>query len=325
MGRLRQRLLVTTALVGIALGSHAPKARALDSNVSRLYQQTPWAAPAVDGFNSKWDGFGGSLNSRSYYGSHGSFSLPLGGQWGLQVDGTAGSLDRKTFSGGGGHLFWRNPSRGLIGVYGHYTDWNQFGSVHASHVGGEVEAYAGRWTLQALVGAEFGNSASNIVGQSVVITPPTVGIPGSIVTSTLVQSYDVKTRFMDQVNLKYYFTDNWDAYVGHRYLAGKNALALGSEMAVPLGRGVMASAFVEGRVGSGNFEGIWGGLRVYFGQKEKSLIRRHREDDPTTWDTLFSIIGNFNQNLFQSTQGLGALPPPPPPPPTPPTDIIDLT
>jgi hypothetical protein len=86
----------------------------------------------------------------------------------------------------------------------------------------------------------------------------------------------------------------------------------------------MASAFVEGRVGSNQFEGIWGGLRVYFGQKEKSLIRRHREDDPTTWDTLFSIIGNFRQNTFQSIQGLGALPTPPvphhPPPPPPPPD-----
>ena len=54
----------------------------------------------------------------------------------------------------------------------------------------------------------------------------------------------------------------------------------------------MASAFVEGRIGEGDFHGVWGGLRVYFGQKDKPLIDRHRQDDPTVWgvDSLFSSI-----------------------------------
>ena len=215
---------------------------------------------------------------------------------------------------GGGHLFWRNPSQGLLGVYASYTNWDRFGGVHATHVAAEGEVYLGRWSLRTIIGAEFGNSASQSFS-SVYVTPPAIGIPGAITTATLVQSYDVKTRFIDQVNLKYYFTDNWQGYVGHRYLAGKNALALGSEIGLPLGGGVMGTAFVEGRVGSSNFEGTWGGLRFYFGQKNKTLIRRHREDDPLPWDNLFSIIGNFNQNGSQSVQGLGALPPPPPPPP----------
>ena len=30
---------------------------------------------------------------------------------------------------------------------------------------------------------------------------------------------------------------------------------------------------------------MWGGIRFYFGQKDKSLIRRHREDDPNVWDS----------------------------------------
>jgi hypothetical protein len=322
MGCLRQRVLITTALVGVAVASYPISAHALDSNAARLYAQTPWGAPAVDGLNSRWDGLGGSLNSRSLYEGRGFVALPLGGQLGLQFDGTAGSLDSKAFYSGGGHLFWRNPYSGLLGLYGNYIQWNQFGDVNVAHVAAEGEAYWGRWTLQGIIGAEFGNSASNVI-QAVTITPPTIGIPGSIVTTTFIESYDVKTRFMDQVNLKYYFTDNWDGYIGHRYLAGRNALALGSEMAMPLGRGVMASAFVEGRVGSSNFEGIWGGLRIYFGQKDKTLIRREREDNAPAWDKLFSLIGNARQNTTQSIQGLPGLAAPltPPPPPLPPPPI----
>ena len=144
------------------------------------------------------------------------------------------------------------------------------------------------------------------------MTPPAIGISGAINTVVLTQSYDVKTRFMDQINLQYYVTDNWHAYIGHRYLGGKNALALGSELGLPLGRGVMASAFVEGRIGSASFEGVWGGLRFYFGQKDKTLIRRCREDGVCPWDILPSIVNNSNQRVSSSSQRTAPLSPPPP-------------
>jgi endosialidase-like protein len=57
---------------------------------------------------------------------------------------------------------------------------------------------------------------------------------------------------------------------------------------------LMAAAFIEGRIGENDFDGIWGGLRFYFGQKDKTLIQRHRQDDPIEWvpETLFSIVNN---------------------------------
>jgi hypothetical protein len=58
----------------------------------------------------------------------------------------------------------------------------------------------------------------------------------------------------------------------------------------------MTSAFVEARTGEGQFNGVWGGLKVYFGQKDKSLMRRHREDDPPFWDTLHSIVNNYHSS-----------------------------
>ena len=42
----------------------------------------------------------------------------------------------------------------------------------------------------------------------------------------------------------------------------------------------MGTLFAEGRIGSGNNDRVWGGLKFYFGQHNKTLIRRHWEDAP---------------------------------------------
>jgi hypothetical protein len=262
-------------------------------------------APAVDGINGKIDGLGGSLGNHGIYGARGSISIPLGGQWGTQIDLAAGDFDRRFFGSIADHLFWRNPAQGLLGVYVSHTHWSQFGGVHVTQVAGEGEYYWQRWTLQAIAGVEFGNKASQTT-TTTSITPQigiNPGIPGVRTTTTFTEGYDVKTRFFDQINLKYYLTDNWDAYVGHRYLGGKHALALGTDYAVPLGGGVMASAFVEGRVGEDDFHGVWGGLRFYFGASDKPLIARHRQDDPFDWspDSLHSLINSYFSNSSSSS------------------------
>jgi hypothetical protein len=146
-------------------------------------------------------------------------------------------------------------------------------------VAGEGEYYWNRFTLRAVGGIEFGNSASHTTVTTTTV-PPAGAVPGVITTSTFTETYDVKTRFFDELDLYYYPTDNWAAYIGHRYNGGKHALALGGEVAFPLGSGRMASLFAEGRIGEGNYEGVWGGMKMYFGQRDKTLIRRHREDDP---------------------------------------------
>jgi hypothetical protein len=228
---------------------------------------------AVDGLNAKVAGWGGSLANKGLYGGSGSVALPLGCEFGAQIDGTAASFDSRFLGSVGGHLFWRDPSKGLLGAYGSYTFWDKAGGVRANHIGPEGELYNGRWTLQGVAGVEFGNTTSATVGN-------------------LIQTYEIKTRFFDQVNLAYYLQDNLKVYAGHRYLGGKNALALGGEYGIPMSRGVMAALFAEGRIGENDYHGIWGGLRFYFGQKDKTLIRRHREDDPTDWGGGFDGINN---------------------------------
>ena len=280
---LREQLRNTTMLAGMVGSICSVSSEAPAADLSVLSRNSGGAAPAVDGLNGKVDGLVGSLDQRSLYAARGSLSIPLTQQWGLQIDGAGGSLAHKGFSSIAGHLFTRNPLQGLLGIYASYTDWDMFGGIHAAQVAAEAEAYWGRWTLGGIAGVEFGNSGSNI-------TP--VGI----------QPFNVKTRFTDQINLKYYLTDNWDGYIGHRYVGGKNALALGTEFGLPIGRGQMGTAFLEGRVGSASFEGVWGGLRVYFGQKDKTLIRRHREDDPSIYDSIQAAansVGAFSPFLDQ--------------------------
>ena len=220
---------------------------------------------AVDGMNGKAGADGGTFSDKTLYSGLGSLAVPLGCEYGFQVDGSVGSFNENGIYAVGGHLFWRNPSVGLLGMYGSSIHWDQFSGVTANHVGPEAEWYFGRWTIQGVAGVEFGNSTSGQVGPNIV-------------------TYDVNTRFFDQINFAYYINDNLKVFLGHRYLGGKNALAIGGEWGVPVGRGTMGSLFVEGRVGEDNATGVWGGIRFYFGHQDKSLIRRNREDDPADWN-----------------------------------------
>jgi hypothetical protein len=238
-------------------------------------------------------------------GVRGAITAPLSGPYGFQIDLGAGSLDSRAFGNIAGHLFWRDPSRALLGLYVSHTHWDQLGGVHVTQVAGEGELYFGRFTLEGIAGVELGNSVASSISTTTTI-PPQIGVPGLTTTSVFTQGFDVKTRFFDMVNLKYYFADNANAYVGHRFLGDKNALALGAEAALPLGRGLIGSAFIEGRVGEGDFHGVWGGIRFYFGAGDKPLIARHRTQDPNNWmpDNLFSILnsstssGSTSSTLF---------------------------
>ncbi len=321
----RYRLLSTTGLSGIVGFGLLTVLTARAADLTALNKAPALTdPPAVDGVNGKVDGFGGSVGNVRVYGSEGVLSIPLPRQYGLQLDGRAGSLDGTAFGSMGGHLFWRNPNQALVGLYGDFTNWNRFGGVRVGHVAGEGAYYFGQFTIEGVAGVEFGNSASNSIiststGTSSSTTSITIpenfnlAIPGSTTvttitttsttTSILTQSFDIKTRFFDQVDLAYYPIDNLKAYVGHRYLGGLNAAAFGAEYGLPLGRGLMGSVFAEASAGEHAFHGIVGGLKLYFGQSDKPLIGRQRRDDPPAWsaDSLFSILNNQSTTATTGT------------------------
>jgi len=277
----RLALLRTTILAGTVGATFVLSGRAHAADMDMVTKAPPPAAPpscvqAVDGVNGKLGGLGGSFANMSLYGAEGSVSAPLGCEFGMQLDAMAGSLGGSSLTVGAGHLFWRNPAEGLLCAYGDSEYWNRFGGARVSHVGPEGELYYGQWTLQGVAGVEFGNNTSATVG-------------------SVIQQINIPQRFFDQVNVAYYLQDNFKVYAGQRYLGGRNAAAFGAEWGIPLQHGVMAALFAEGRVGEDDDHGVWGGLRFYFGQKDKTLIRRHREDDPVNWD-IDSAFGATNNS-----------------------------
>ncbi|MFK8036552.1 MAG: hypothetical protein AB8B94_20670 [Hyphomicrobiales bacterium] len=214
----------------------------------------PTILPAVSGINGKIAIQGGSFDEEGVGIVTGSISLPLGNPFGVQVDGMVGTRDGDFIGGGGGHLFWRNPAHGLLGVYGGYTHRDDIDGFVA-RIGVEGEYYWENWTAKALVGVEFVETDN----------------PGIAVENESVFAL---------ADISYYANENLQLSVGHRYISERNALALGVEY--QLSQTVFASGvslFAEARIGEDDYQAAWGGVRFYFGE-DKSLMRRHREDDP---------------------------------------------
>jgi hypothetical protein len=257
-------------------------------------QWLPQPLPAVDGINGKIDGYGGGANhSHGFYGTNGSLSVPVAQQWGLQLDGGAGSDKGIGAFGGAGHLFWRDPSIGLLGTYGSYSHWNgrdllaltsvgvvSLGqiSVNTGRFAAEGEYYLSRWTLSGLVGVE------------------TVSINSGVLP------FSVPNRFFDSVLASYYVTDNFKLSIGHLYTFGRNGLTLGSEYGFALGGGRMASLFVDALFAEGGNNAVLGGVRFYFGQRDKTLIDRNRQDDPGVEPYLLNLAMNINQRITNEDQ-----------------------
>lgn len=239
--------MATTALVSSLALSSVALAADLYVVGEPVY---PTVLPAVSGLNGKISLEGGALDENGFGALSGSVSMPLGQRFGFQIDGSVGVLDEEFFGSAAGHLFWLDPSYALLGIYGSYAIVDGL-DADLARLGVEGEYYWNNWTASALVGAEFIESGS-----------------------------ENDTNFFVFNDLSYYATDNLELSVGHRYTGERHAAALGVEFQLDqtiFSSGV--SLFAEGRLGEDDYRAAWGGIRFYLGE-EKSLIRRHREDDP---------------------------------------------
>jgi hypothetical protein len=93
--------------------------------------------------NGKIDVFGGAYTEGNIQGLGMAVSVPLGVRCGTQIDGLVASLDDKTFLSISDHLFWRDPSRGLLGVYGSCRHYEGFGGIDEYRGALEAELYWG--------------------------------------------------------------------------------------------------------------------------------------------------------------------------------------
>ena len=175
-----------------------------------------------------------------------AFSFPVGDMFGIQADLTALDAFGETAIGGAVHAFTRDPNSYLFGVYGGYTD---AGSANIWHVGPEAELYLDNISIEAVGGymdIERWRPAANFMRW-------------------------VKWRFMLLKTcacrlVPAALPDFKSANAGLEWFMGDT--------------GIPASLTVDGRIGEDGFSSVMAGLSLYFGGEDKSLIRRHREDDP---------------------------------------------
>ncbi len=150
----RNLLLATTALTPLMLAAGTSAVQ----------------AQAVSAPNATLGGFGGQWSGLSLGAGELRLTTPLGSSWGAQADGVIGTIGGYTWGEAAGHLFWRDPSVGLLGAYG---AWTQVGSNSNFRVGPEIELYSSNTTISGVAGWKSGG-ASNFFAQlkgSFYITP----------------------------------------------------------------------------------------------------------------------------------------------------------
>jgi len=209
--------------------------------------------PAVSEINGRVDYSGGNMNSAEGHNFSGSITLPVSHQFGFQADALYSRISDLNFYGGAGHLFWRNPDHGLLGLTGGYLYRDGFESVDTFQAGAEGELYWRQFTFGFFAGL------------------------GSIDYQYSAPFIDTNpTRFIGRVSADYYpidnlrvgafFTSAFKDYFGKaeaEYQLPINGLALTGEVAL----------------GNHGYDHWLLGVRYYFGGK-KTLRDRQRQDDP---------------------------------------------
>lgn len=108
-----------------------------------------------------------------------------------------------------------------------------------------------------------------------------------------------------ELNLRFYLSDeNMMLALGSGYIDSQSIYSIDGEYLTSLNG---LSLFATGAVGSDGYDYVLGGVRYYFGS-EKSLMLRHRNDDPFNY--LFSsfsstIAPTFHPSLFGHGTGFG--------------------
>ena len=213
--------------------------------------ETMTALPAVSGPNGKLEIGGGwtdidDFSSDEVFRGGAAFSFPVGDMFGIQADLTALDAYGETAIGGAAHFFTRDPDSYLLGAYGGYVD---SGSANIWYVGPEVELYLDNISIEA-------------VGGVMDIS----GVSGS--------------DFYAMGKVALYATENLRLSVGASTVANFELANAGLEWFMG-DTGLPVSLTVDGQLGEDGYTSVMAGLSLYFGGEDKSLIRRHREDDPS--------------------------------------------
>lgn len=208
------------------------------------------ALPAVSDINGKVEIGGGfadldDISSDEVFRGGAALSFPVGDMFGIQADLTALDVFGDTAVGGAVHAFTRDPNSYLFGVYGGYVD---AGPANVWYVGPEAELYLDNISIEAIGGyMDISNGGGS--------------------------------EFYALGDVAFYATDNLRLQVGASSVANFESARAGLEWFMG-DTGLPASLTLDGRLGEDGFTSVTAGISLYFGGEDKSLIRRHREDDP---------------------------------------------
>jgi hypothetical protein len=228
--------------------------------------ETVTSLPAVSGPNGKVEIGAGwadldDIGDDEVFRGAAAFSFPVGDMFGIQADVYAVDALDETTVGGAIHAFTRDPNSYLLGVYGGYAD---AGSANAWYVGPEAELYLDNISIEAIAGyVDVSGSGSSSDG-----------------------------NFYALADLAFYATDNFRLSIGASSVAGFETGRAGLEWFMG-DTGLPVSLKLDGRIGEDGFTSVMAGVSLYFGGEDKSLIRRHREDDPPIYglDIFGALLG----------------------------------
>ncbi|MCF6322497.1 MAG: hypothetical protein L3J32_12120 [Rhizobiaceae bacterium] len=202
---------------------------------------------AVDGINATVGVLGGTLDGTGNGMTLLSISTSVLSLIGIQGDLALGFYDGDRASNSAAaavHIFWRNPGTGMVGVYG---DWGYLSPVHSGRVGLEAAIYSGQWTIEGLVGVEFGQN--------------------------------VYAKYFDEFDVSYYVDDNTRVSLGHRFSARGNVLNVGFEKQFGDMAASAWSVFGEAEVGEDDYYQVFAGVRAYLGSgSSTTLMGRDRNN-----------------------------------------------
>jgi hypothetical protein len=249
-----------TGVLASLLSAHGVAAADFLSPEPFVDQDVDLSLPAVSGPNGKYEIYLGPTNPGPLsFRAAGSFSLPVGDRFGLQFDGAVQGSGAGTLFGGAVHAFTRDPNSYLLGLTGAVVR-GPAGTLGV--IGVEGELYLDRVSLEAWAG----------VGGLNYDDPALADLTGLF-------------AFADA---GYYVTDDFRLTLGATHLLGINSLHLGAEYQV---RDFQVPFSITGdvRVAHTGAYTVMAGIKGYFGgDPAKSLIARHRQDDP--WNRPLSLF-----------------------------------
>lgn len=245
---------------------------------------TAWAGDAVSGINGKLGYLAGDMDGNRGNNVEGSISLPVGRQYGVQVDALYSDVSGRDFYGLGSHLFWRNSTNGLLGITCGAVRENDLLDSWAGGVEGEY--YLGKFTF----GSQMGLANINYQGG-----------PLPFIETDKTDFYvsgSVGYYPMDNLLLSFSYTQSMDNGMGRFQVEHQTHFP-----------GVCVYGDVA--VGEYDYSHTMIGVRYYFGKK-KNLILRHREDDPNNYlKNMLYTIGSYgaefnsNANRYVASGGSG--------------------